>query len=368
MGQHAEIGLHDHAELLAEPAGARADLGGLQPHQRGLPADHLLGRIAEPALGFRVEHQDLAVAVGGDDHIGGAVQHRLVQPVRARQSQLLLADLVALLVDLALEGGMLHRRDDGAVQEAGGERGLDDVVLRAPLHRLDRNRLVAEAGEHDHRQKGVDRMNAPQHLQPVQRGERIVEQHAVGALLLDHGDAGRPLARLHALPALVHLLQRADEGLAVVGIVVDDQHRIGRLPVAFQARHLGQDRALDGLVERLRRGGGFAQIFLPFGAHDSQRLEIGVVPRQHHHGHGGVARPDPVPGGRAALAGKAVVEEHAVGADILDRGEPLVGRGDAGRLIAGGGAGQHALIELALGRILLDDQDGTSHAGLPFCS
>ena len=95
----------------------------------------------------------------------------------------------------------LHDQADLLVVER-----LRDVVLRARLHRLDRDLLGAVRGDHHHHGLGAQALGLAQHVEtggPV--AEREVGQHEVEALL------GQPRERLVARAGEQHLVAGAAE-------------------------------------------------------------------------------------------------------------------------------------------------------------
>jgi hypothetical protein len=112
--------------------------------------------------------------------------------------------------------------------EDGPDTGYDlprrewfgDVVVGAELESDDPIRLVAARREHDDG-GGAIGPDAPEHLEPVESREHQVEQHEVGAAILE--DLERCLAVLDTADAEPVLLEVAAEHLADHWFVVRDQ-------------------------------------------------------------------------------------------------------------------------------------------------
>ncbi|HSM99109.1 MAG TPA: hypothetical protein VLS47_08855 [Gallionella sp.] len=104
---------------------------------------------------------------------------------------------------------------------------LDQVVLRAALHRLDRDRCGVGTGQHHDRHRDLAQIVSQlvQELQAIQVRQAVVEQHAVR--LLRMGEL-QPVAagfgfEQHEFVVRV-LRQRAAASHAIHQVVLDDEH------------------------------------------------------------------------------------------------------------------------------------------------
>jgi hypothetical protein len=195
-----------------------------------------------PGLGAdrmeRMGHERLArprLAVDQHVPVGLAeVEDVLAQPLHHRRRPDELLHDAGAVRQLAPERPVVEReaarggRLLGQLGHAVGVEGLLEEVVGADLHRLDRHRHVAVAGDEDDGQPAVD---AHQLLQ---------ERHAVHAGHLDVGDDDARIVRAHGLQRLLG----AGEGLGVearerqpladrlahVLFVVDDRDLHRRLP------------------------------------------------------------------------------------------------------------------------------------------
>jgi hypothetical protein len=111
---------------------------------------------------------------------------------------------------------------------ARGER-FGNVVVRAELESDDPIGLVTARREHDHRGCMIGPDTA-EHLEPVESRKHQVEQHEVGAVILE--DRERGLAVLGAEHAEPVLLEITAEHLADDRFVVRDQdERLGHVSI-----------------------------------------------------------------------------------------------------------------------------------------
>ena len=109
---------------------------------------------------------------------------------------------------------------DARVELRGGER-LDHVVVGAEVEHAHHLGLVVARGGDDHRHV-ADGAQHRQDVGAVDVGQAEIEQHDVGLRLDRGGQRGQARAdRGHAVPVLA---QRAGEGGADRGVVLDEQH------------------------------------------------------------------------------------------------------------------------------------------------
>ena len=117
------------------------------------------------ALGNRLDQlEQLAhlLALADDVREGVLIAHLLLQP------------LVLRALDLQI-GGAIEDRDD-----AGGiEIGFLEEVERAGLPRFERARDRADAADHDHLRRFVDRLQLPQQRDAVDVRQHEIDQHDV---------------------------------------------------------------------------------------------------------------------------------------------------------------------------------------------
>ena len=150
------------------------------------------------------------------------------------RDQLLLLELeplqvVALVLDLGVQLAALGRQPaqlerglDPRHQLVGPER-LGQEVIAAGEHRAIECLDVAQRGDEHHR----DVAAAGQRADPlagrrtVDPGHPDVEQHAVGPVAHERGDAGLPIAGEHDAVAII--LERRLGERAVLGVVVDHE-------------------------------------------------------------------------------------------------------------------------------------------------
>jgi len=124
-------------------------------------------------------------------------------------------------------------------EELPVDLALDEIVLRAALHREERERLVVVAREHDDRHLGRVRVHLREGLEALAVRQRQVQEHELGGLERQHLEparqpvgAGEPERRGGIFPQ--HLLDEA----GVRRVVLDEE-----------------DRLRGGLLESCPRGG-----------------------------------------------------------------------------------------------------------------
>jgi hypothetical protein len=159
---------------------------------------------------------------------GGHVADQLAHPRHLRRAADELAlDAVALgqaaaqVEHLEGQGALVEGAAHHVHQQVGGEGFLDEVV-GAAAHGLDGQGHVAVAGDDDHRQVGVHRLAAAQHLHAVGPGQAHVGDDDAGKAGLQAGQA--LFGRADALDRQVgqhHGLLAAE---AHVGVVFDDEY------------------------------------------------------------------------------------------------------------------------------------------------
>jgi hypothetical protein len=333
-----------------EPEAGAADRGDLVVGLRGEALEDrgaALGRDAVAAVG---DLQEDAAVVGGqaDPHLGadGRVADRVVDQVGEGATE-------QAGVDPHRRGVAAGAQDDAGGVGLDGEAGEDVADQRAEVgghaDRVERALLVAvdvEQVEDQPQQlarlrldllgrlarvlgdRGVveDRLGVQGHR--ADRGLEVVDQER-GDLLLLQLEAGRRVALaaelLEQLAALAAEVAQAQGGLHAHG-ELGGAHRLGQEVVAA-----GQRGAVEGL-DVTQRG-------------QEQHGDLGAV------GQG----PDPLADREAVEAGHAHVEQHAVGRGPLELGEgrePVVREDDGVALVL-----QHGPRELAVGRVVVDDQD-----------
>ena len=155
----------------------------------------------------------------------GAMRHLALQLfVGGRQ-------LVGPPSDAPLQLHLVDRVVHGALEACGRDGRLQQVILRAVLHGLDRDALISLPGQDDDgHAHTVDRTaEFGQERNAVEIGEPVVEQEAVGrresALLMALGACPRlaELPGVRLIGSQVPLVHHA-----VFGAVVHDQHAAGR--------------------------------------------------------------------------------------------------------------------------------------------
>ena len=139
-----------------------------------------------------------------------------------------------------LRQGRLDRGADLLV----GER-LDEVLVRAEAHGLDRRLHRRVRGHHDHLHVAALRAHAPEHLDAVDAGHRQVAQDDVGAV----AELGqRLLARARGVDLAPPLVGDEDgERAAHVGLVVDDEHARADRRVRCGVGHHSRDSGMPQL-------------------------------------------------------------------------------------------------------------------------
>ncbi len=244
--QRAAGGQLEQADLVAGRAGERAllvaeqlRLDQLLRQRRAVDLDERALRAAAAHVD-RVGDQLLADAVLAlDQDVGVALGHRLDQleqlahllaladDVRERVliAHLLLQPLVLRALDLQV-GRAIEDRDD-----AGGiEIRFFEEEERAGLAGFERARDRADAADHDHLRRVVDRLQLAQQRDAVDVGQHQIEQHHVGPPRAEqfyraradqrgaHFVAGRAAALLdhHLQPVGDHRLVVDDEDAAAV--------------------------------------------------------------------------------------------------------------------------------------------------------
>ena len=114
---------------------------------------------------------------------------------------------------------------DAAHEQLGDQVVLDEVVLRAALDRLDRDLVVVEVAEDDHRRGLVEVPDDREALPAARRVGREPQQHRVvgaGVCLRHLVRGGRH--HLDGERGTPRLLQESAHPLGAGGIVLDEQH------------------------------------------------------------------------------------------------------------------------------------------------
>jgi hypothetical protein len=188
----AGVVVEDHHELVAAQARHRVALA----QHRAQPLGHALQQLVAHAVAEAVV-DELEVVQVDEHHRHGARralrEHRLAHPVvqqvavgQAGERVVVRLVLELHLVALPLDG-VLHR----AQQQLALEPALHQVVLRAALHRRERDRLVVVAGQDDDRHARRVRVDPGEGLEAEAVREREVEQHERRRLLAEQLEAGR---------------------------------------------------------------------------------------------------------------------------------------------------------------------------------
>ena len=157
---------------------------------------------------------------------GLAVADELVHA--AHERQLLLEPLLAVNEPAALE------RLPDEMQDLVRRERLGDVVVRAPLDRVDRGLDAALSGDHDDLDARPLTADAVEELEPAHPREGEVGEHQVGLLLLELRD--RVDGVVDGKHAVALGAQRVAQRLAHGGVVIDDEdsrlgaHRFSSVP------------------------------------------------------------------------------------------------------------------------------------------
>ena len=124
----------------------------------------------------------------------------------------------------------LHRVGDRAADRGAVDATLDQVVLRALLHGLDREQLVLKAAQDHDRHVGRGGPQLHQRLEAARVRQREVEQHAVGALGHQLVRASVSVRDVGELELRARLRQQLLHEAGVAGVVLDQQDREGLRP------------------------------------------------------------------------------------------------------------------------------------------
>ena len=251
LGQPARAGARGQlqrrvgGELVGEGVAAR-DVGAGLARLGAARLDHQRDPLGAQHLGHRVGDRVQQLVRG---HVVG---RGLGQALHAAQAlgAVLGGQSVALrgneLAPMALGPPALDGVADRPPQELAVGAALDQVVLRAGVHGLERQRIVGVPAEHDdgHLRRRLE--HGEQRLQAAGIGQLEVQQHAVGAGRPAPRDAGQALGQVAStldLPSgRAH--ERLDQG-GVGGAVLDEEQVDG-----------GGFRARDGADPRTTPTGG----------------------------------------------------------------------------------------------------------------
>ena len=161
------------------------------------------------------------------DRTGGALrEYRLLQAVveevavgKPGERVVVRMALELFLVALALDR-VLHRPE----QQVAIDPALHEVVLRAALHRVERERLVVVAREHDDRHLGRVREHFAEGVEAGAVGKREIEEHELGLLEReDFEPAGEPFRHRDVEGRGRILGEHLADEPRVAGVVLDQQ-------------------------------------------------------------------------------------------------------------------------------------------------
>jgi hypothetical protein len=120
---------------------------------------------------------------------------------------------------------LLQRIADGAFQQVGGYLGLDEIVGRARLHRLDIDFVIALAGQQDQRAPVPARAQSAHQVDAVGGAEAVINQADIvlagGQPCLGLVDAFRPVEFVALRPDVVDHIPDQHE---VIPVVLDQQY------------------------------------------------------------------------------------------------------------------------------------------------
>ena len=258
----------------------------------------------------------------------------------------------------------IERVIDAGEQFVGAHR-LFDEIRRAGLHRLDRDRHVADARDHDRRQSMPALAQMPQQVQSAHARQIGVQQEAIARRGLK-GSQER-LAAVEGFDAMSRVLEHGAKGAAHQGVVIDDIDRPRRVAWGSLAKP-GVDRRRGGgssrqqLVQRLRQ---LVQLhrFAEVDASVQRDVPRGLardVARQDDRGELAV-QPRPESRGKRHAV-------HAVGQVVVreNEGGPIVSRIDQPKRRAAVDGGGHVIAFVAQEKpeqvahfgVILDDEHG----------
>ena len=215
------------ALLVAEELAVEQAVGHAAAVQRHVGAGAAAGEVVQ-----RARHHLLAgagLAVDQDvDRRAGDLRDQPAHPLDLRRTpdQLALQPVAAgqrraqrghLQRQAALLDGAAHHLDQQLRRE-----GLGDEVVGAAAHRLDRQRHVAVAGDHDDRQVRVQPVAVAHQRQAVGAGQAHVGDDHAGKARRDQ--AHRLLGRIDRLDRQAGELQRLDAAELHVEVVLDDKN------------------------------------------------------------------------------------------------------------------------------------------------
>ena len=153
----------------------------------------------------------------------------------------------------------LHGVADGSAKPPSVHAALHQVVLGARTHGVERERIVGEAGQDDHRHVGRRAEHRGQRVEALSVRQREIEQHHVDPHLVERAPrVGEPLDVHDAQPRVAvgrHLVEQRGEQLGVRGRILDEQHvqrRAGR-PVRRARARLRREHG-EVVVARRRVG------------------------------------------------------------------------------------------------------------------
>ncbi len=246
--QRAAGGRLDQAELALLRVGERAALVAEELRLEQIARDRRAveldeRRVPAPAVEVQRARDQLLAGSGlaGDQHRGqlGIVEFRLGREQLAdrglqRQHRFrgadqlvepaLGGDLPAVVGELLVALLVADELVEAQLQLAQDDR-LDEVVVRARLHRIDGDLLAAVAGHQDHGNARIDRLDALQHVDAVHPRQRVVEHHRLGPQRLELGEPVFAARRDTRVPALT--LEIGRDVLGERELVVDDEDRGG---------------------------------------------------------------------------------------------------------------------------------------------
>ena len=131
---------------------------------------------------------------------------------------------VALLRAIALGPDLVVAQLAFDRKRQSRQLALQDEVVRAPLHRLDRHLLAHDSRDHDERQLASRRAHYRQRVEPVEPRHRVVRYHQVPTALCQR----LPHCLRRIYPLIIQVAAAAPElqhrKLGIIRRVVDEQY------------------------------------------------------------------------------------------------------------------------------------------------
>jgi hypothetical protein len=186
------------------------------------------------------DDQRVDIGMGHKEDEAADLLHQRRTSDEPRFDVVALMEAAAQTCDLQRQPAFFKRAPDDVDEVLGRKRLLDDII-GAAAHRLDRQRRIAMAGDHDDRQIGIEPLRELQELQPVRTRKPHVRHHDAGKIGLQH--RFRTLGRSRRQdfdPGKLHGLLDPQPD---IGIVFDDQHFGNRFSFGL---HVSPRRARSG--------------------------------------------------------------------------------------------------------------------------